>query len=272
MTDEIVVSIVRAKTLYEVLQVSKIATKQEITKQYKRLSIRVHPDKCRHAKAEDALKKLNEAHRILSNDRTREQYDVTGSTHDRPPPSHSHYSNYSQFDRHADPFFFFFAEAARQQEFFRQQQHRGRGRRSRDPEEEYVGSTFKFAWFPIVLLVVLLFGGPLLQGIPTLLETLAGAQYEFTYSSTFPFEHKTRQGGVRYFVGPEFDASIFMDDSTRQAFEKDIIKKWALILDDKCKLERIQRDRLIYADGQLRRTDAPTPSCTELTRLSHLRR
>jgi len=70
---------------------------------------------------------LNEAHRILTDDRMREQYDVTGSTHDRPAPRHNASYGHSHFARHAreDPFFFFFAEAARQQEaYYRQQRSR----------------------------------------------------------------------------------------------------------------------------------------------------
>jgi len=122
-------------------------------------------------------------------------------------------------------------------------------------------------------MLALLLGGPLLQGLPQLLETLSGGQYSFQYGPGFTFEHKTKQGGVRYFVGPAFDASTFLDDSRRQVFEKDIVRKWVGHLDEKCKFERQQRDRFVVdSSGNYKRADTPTPSCVELTRLSPLRR
>ena len=67
------------KNYYEILQVSHNASKEVIEKAYKVLAKKYHPDlqNTYSAKtyAENKLKEINEAYRILSNDFLREQYD-----------------------------------------------------------------------------------------------------------------------------------------------------------------------------------------------------
>jgi DnaJ family protein C protein 8 len=60
---------------YEVLQLSSEAKIEEIKKQYKRLSILVHPDKNQEEKerAQTAFEIVNKAWKILENDVTRKR-------------------------------------------------------------------------------------------------------------------------------------------------------------------------------------------------------
>jgi len=67
--------------LYEDLGVAKDASKADIKKAYKSLAIKCHPDK--GGSKEDFIK-LEEAKRILLDDKQREQYDRTGSTQKGP--------------------------------------------------------------------------------------------------------------------------------------------------------------------------------------------
>ena len=67
------------KTLYEILEVSESASKEIIEKAYKVLAKRYHPDLQNEndkLKAEDMMKKINEAYDILSNDEKRKKYDA----------------------------------------------------------------------------------------------------------------------------------------------------------------------------------------------------
>mgnify|MGYP001080071572 CR=1 FL=1 len=61
---------------YEVLGVSRNATKEEIKKAYRKLAHKYHPDK--QGGDENKFKKINEAYQVLSNDKKREQYDRFG--------------------------------------------------------------------------------------------------------------------------------------------------------------------------------------------------
>ena len=64
---------------YEVLGLSKGATKEELKKSYRKLAIKFHPDKNPDDKAaEDKFKEAAEAYDVLSNDEKRARYDRYG--------------------------------------------------------------------------------------------------------------------------------------------------------------------------------------------------
>ncbi|NTV05981.1 MAG: DnaJ domain-containing protein, partial [Chlorobiaceae bacterium] len=64
---------------YEVLGVSRSATKDEIKKAYRKLALQFHPDKNPDNKdAEEHFKEVNEAYEVLSNDDKRRRYDQFG--------------------------------------------------------------------------------------------------------------------------------------------------------------------------------------------------
>ncbi|GKV54341.1 chaperone protein DnaJ [Sporosarcina sp. NCCP-2222] len=63
---------------YEVLGVSKSATKEEIRKAYRKLSKQFHPDLNKEAGAEEKFKEVTEAFETLSDDTKRAQYDQFG--------------------------------------------------------------------------------------------------------------------------------------------------------------------------------------------------
>ena len=64
---------------YEVLGVSKTATDEEITKAYRKLALKYHPDYTPGDKsAEEKFKEINEAHEVLSDPEKRKRYDQFG--------------------------------------------------------------------------------------------------------------------------------------------------------------------------------------------------
>jgi DnaJ-class molecular chaperone len=73
------------KTLYQVLNVDKSATKEEIRRAFRRMAIQVHPDKQASSKkamdvnvATERFRLVKTAYTILSNDSSRNLYDATG--------------------------------------------------------------------------------------------------------------------------------------------------------------------------------------------------
>ena len=88
---------------YNLLNVSKSATSDELKKAYRKLAIKWHPDKNKgDSDAEEKFKKISEAYDILSDDKKRAQYDQFG--HDAfsqnrqgPPPGHDPFDVFNSF-------------------------------------------------------------------------------------------------------------------------------------------------------------------------------
>jgi len=67
-----------AKDYYEVLGISRTASKAEIKQAFRRLAREYHPDVSKHADAETKFKEINEAYDVLSDDEKRARYDRFG--------------------------------------------------------------------------------------------------------------------------------------------------------------------------------------------------
>jgi molecular chaperone DnaJ len=63
---------------YEVLGVSKNASKDEIKDSYRKLAMQYHPDRNKAPDAEEKFKEISEAYAVLSDDEKRQQYDTLG--------------------------------------------------------------------------------------------------------------------------------------------------------------------------------------------------
>ncbi|XP_038874732.1 chaperone protein dnaJ 49 [Benincasa hispida] len=63
---------------YRILGVEKTSSAEEIKRAYKKLSLKVHPDKNKAPGSDEAFKKLSKAFMCLSDDTLRRQYDHTG--------------------------------------------------------------------------------------------------------------------------------------------------------------------------------------------------
>ena len=67
------------ENFYQTLGVNENATQDEIKKAYRKLALRVHPDKNRAPAAVDAFKKVGQAYACLSDGQKRKHYDMFGS-------------------------------------------------------------------------------------------------------------------------------------------------------------------------------------------------
>ena len=68
------------KDYYKILGVSKNADEKEIKKNYRKLSLKYHPDRNPNDKeAEEKFKEVAEAYRVLSDKELRQRYDTYGT-------------------------------------------------------------------------------------------------------------------------------------------------------------------------------------------------
>ncbi|KAI3756609.1 hypothetical protein L1987_56431 [Smallanthus sonchifolius] len=75
---QVVRKIKRSTDYYEILGVDKSCSVEEVKKAYRKLSLKVHPDKNKAPGSEEAFKKVSKAFKCLSDDNSRRQYDQTG--------------------------------------------------------------------------------------------------------------------------------------------------------------------------------------------------
>lgn len=81
------------KDLYEVLEVSKEASSDEIKKAYRKLAIKYHPDKNPGDKvAEEKFKEISAAYAVLGDEEKRKQYNTYGSADDYATSNQQYYS------------------------------------------------------------------------------------------------------------------------------------------------------------------------------------
>jgi DnaJ-class molecular chaperone len=64
------------KDYYKILEVDPKATQPEIKKQYRKMSLKFHPDHCSEPGANDKMVDLNEAYGILGDSKSRQEYDM----------------------------------------------------------------------------------------------------------------------------------------------------------------------------------------------------
>lgn len=76
---DLVERIRHCKDYYEILNVSKTASDAEIKREYRRMALQLHPDKCRAPHSTEAFKALGNAYAVLSNEEKRKQYDMYGA-------------------------------------------------------------------------------------------------------------------------------------------------------------------------------------------------
>ena len=60
---------------YQILQISRNATYEEVKKAYRKLAMKYHPDHNKSANAEFMFKQISEAYQVLSNPEKRKRYD-----------------------------------------------------------------------------------------------------------------------------------------------------------------------------------------------------
>ncbi|CAN1824935.1 Chaperone protein dnaJ 49 [Linum perenne] len=229
----------KKKDYYEILGVDKSCTVDDVRKAYRKLSLKVHPDKNQAPGAEEAFKSVSKAFQCLSNEESRNKYDVTGSEEPvierRAPRRHGggmYNGLYDEFD--ADEIFrqFFYGGMSPAATQFRTFNFGGGMGVPRTGDN---GSGFN-ARALIQLLPVLLI---------VLFSFLPASDPIYSLSRSYPYEHRyTTEKGVNFYVksGNRFEQDYPIGSQNRIAMEGKVERDYVSLLSQNCRFE-LQRQQ-----------------------------
>jgi curved DNA-binding protein len=114
---------VQYKDYYEILGISRDASKDEIQRAYRKLARKFHPDLNKEAGSEEKFKEINEAYEVLKDPAKREKYDQFGSNWQQgdnfqPPPRWQYRSDFGRGQQGTEESFFWSSDGGQYSDFF----------------------------------------------------------------------------------------------------------------------------------------------------------
>ncbi|KAD2393901.1 hypothetical protein E3N88_40878 [Mikania micrantha] len=247
----IVREIKRKKDYYEILGLEISSSVEDIRKAYRKLSLKVHPDKNKAPGSEEAFKKVSKAFQCLSVEENRKQYDLVGSDEPVYETRTRRGGNTNGFYHDAD------VDA---EEIFRNFFFGGMNPRA---TTQFTG--FSFGSGPGVRMQAGNGSGgmrTLIQVLPVLLilllNFLPSNEPVYTLSRTYGYDYVfATQKGVNFYVkSSNFEQDYPLNSEERLKLEKRIEHDYVSILSHNCRLE-IQRLHWGYYQQD-------TPNCDRL--------
>ncbi|XP_022145021.1 chaperone protein dnaJ 49-like [Momordica charantia] len=233
---EVVRQIKKKKDYYEILGLEKSCSTEDVRKSYRKLSLKVHPDKNNAPGAEEAFKAVSKAFQCLSNEESRKNYDLVGSdepVYERRTRRHgaNGFNGFYEADVDAEEIFrnFFFGGMAPTTTHFRTFNF-GPGMAQRTGDQGSGGGLRTLIQLLPVLLILLL-------------NFLPSSEPIYALSHSYPYEYQfTTQKGVNYYVkSTTFEDKFPPNSPDRMALERQVERDYFNILAQNCRVEMQRR-------------------------------
>ncbi|KAK9268501.1 hypothetical protein L1049_000253 [Liquidambar formosana] len=230
----IVRQIKKKKDYYEILGLEKTCTVEDVRKAYRKLSLKVHPDKNKAPGAEEAFKAVSKAFQCLSNEESRKKYDLVGSdepVYERRAARHGAQGFNGYYDD-IDPdeiFRNFFFGGMQPTQFRGFTFGTGVGPRTGNNGSDGFNVRALIQLLPVLLILLLNF--------------LPSSDPVYAFSRTYPFEYRfVTQKGVNYYVkSTKFEQDYPPNTTERVRLEERIEREYFSILAQNCRLELQRR-------------------------------
>ncbi|KAJ8548432.1 hypothetical protein K7X08_032535 [Anisodus acutangulus] len=220
----IVREIKRKKDYYDILGLEKGCSVEDVRKAYRRLSLKVHPDKNKAPGAEEAFKMVSKAFQCLSDEESRKRYESFGSEDPvylrRPPTRHHHAADDIDPEEIFRNFFFGGMNPAATTHF-----SFGPGMGVRNHGSN--GGLFRtlIQLLPVILILLVNF--------------LPSSDPIYSFSRSYPYDLRlATQRGVNYYVkSGNFEQEYPVNTPKRLALEVKVENDYFSILSHNCRLE-----------------------------------
>lgn len=259
------------KNHYEVLAVQQTATENEVKKAYRKLALKLHPDKNSAPGAEDAFKAVGKAFTVLSDPDKRAHYDRHGD--DAPVQQQQQGRRYAQEEdiTPEEIFNMFFGGGYRPRARRPQQQ-------GRQQQQEQRGGMANLAQFLPLLLIFIM----------SLLSIPSTPEMPFSLNPTqqFNVQRSTQMAnvvkGIPYYVERDFEQRYTTHWRDLSRVEQMVEQAHVSKLSESCENLKLRQKRMIYRARNSRSEDREAamrkalemkmPPCDELRKLRRTRR
>jgi len=267
------------KDYYKVLGVEKSASDGDIKKAYRKLALKMHPDKNQAPRADEAFKVISAAYKTLSDENERAAFDRYGADGATQSRGGGHRGQHFHFDEdHINPdeiFNMFFgggfpSQRMRRTHHFRHNfnhQQQRRHQQQQQYEQEYTGSAGVWLQFmPLLVLIALSLFSNMMTPDPTF-SLHKSVNRGYVIKHAIPNENPP----VYYWTKSDYVSSYPKGSKVRKDVEKQVRHDFVENLRMNCYQETLNAEQKlrraqIYRDQNLikQAQNMPRPSCDRL--------
>ena len=233
--DKICKELMKKKDYYDILNISKDATPEQIKKGYKKQAIRFHPDKNHSPLSTECFKKISEAYQCLSDPEKKNFYDKYGNEQEFKEQFFQR--NHRHYQEEMDPFEafnIFFGNG-----FFPGARYHFRTDNFHQEGENINPNRKILQFFPVILLLLIY----ILPNLSFLFESKP--LYQFTRNSSYSHKRRTSRNGIEFYVGDKF-IQKYPKMNDFKSLEPTIEREYLDYLYDDCSNTISYKNRLQY--------------------------
>lgn len=257
---QLVQRILRTKDYYSILEVDKGAKEDEYKRAYKKIALKLHPDKNKAPGAEEAFKKVAKAVQCLTDADKKQVYDRYGDE-DQVPSHHRHHQQ--DFMTPEDLFAAFFGGG-----FVHQgqqaQHHQGGGQPG---EGGQVQRAHLLQMLPVLLLILLTLAS-------NFASNSGSGRFSFTETGQYKHERNTPSLDVSYYVTDDFGDHYGEGTRALAEFERQVEIYYVRNLHSECDFqEKTMYKKVMIAKRRGSQEDLqsarrhPKPACKEIEKV-----
>ncbi|CAE7287300.1 Dnajb12 [Symbiodinium natans] len=253
---QLVQRILRTKDYYDILEVPKNANEDVAKKAYRKLALKLHPDKNRAPGADEAFKKLSKAFQCLTDPEKKQVYDTYGDEERIPQQQRHHYQQ--DFMTPEDLFAAFFGGGP---VFHQHQRHH-----AHHQDDGQVQRMQIFQALPVLLLVLLT--------LSNFGKDSGGGRFSFQANNAYRNERSTATLNVPYYVTDDFEEHYSEGTRSLAEFDRQVEIYHIRNLGSDCDYqEKTQYKKVLQAKRRRNEEELqearnlPRPACKELERV-----